>query len=85
MEITTKKGREEETATYDLDVITEVRGWKALGHKLPGEKITRVKLLASRIDADVEWKMNGKSKDKEDKEKDDKDEGDEKGGQLGIF
>ncbi len=85
VEITTKKGREEETATYDLDVITEVRGWKALGHKLPGEKITRVKLLASRIDADVEWKMNGKSKDKEDKEKDDKDEGDEKGGQLCIF
>jgi topoisomerase-4 subunit A len=85
VEITTKKGREEETTTYDLDVITEVRGWKAMGHKLPGDKITKVKLLASRIDADVEWKMNGKAKDKEDKEKDDKDEGDDKGGQLGMF
>ena len=85
IEITTKKGREEETTMYDLDVITEVRGWKAMGHKLPGDKITKVKLLASRIDADVEWKMNGKSKDKEDKEKDDKDDADEKGGQLGMF
>jgi hypothetical protein len=56
-----------------------------MGHKLPGDKITKVKLLASRIDADVEWKMNGKSKDKEDKDKDDKDDGDEKGGQLGMF
>ncbi len=65
-------------------MITDVRGWKALGHKLPGDKITKVKLLASRIDADVEWKMNGhKGKDKEDK--DDKDDADEKGGQLGMF
>ncbi|MBD0258808.1 MAG: DNA gyrase/topoisomerase IV subunit A, partial [Cytophagales bacterium] len=82
IEITTKKGREEETTTYDLDLIAEVRGWKAMGHKLPGDKINRVKLLASRSDADVEWKMNGnKGKDKEEKEE----EVEEKVGQLGMF
>lgn len=88
VEITFKKGKEEETATYDLDILTEPRGWRAMGNKLPGDKITKVKLLASRIDADVEWRIlppskNGKEDHSKDNGKDDDPE--EKGGQLGIF
>jgi topoisomerase-4 subunit A len=48
VEVTYKKTPKdkEETSTYDLDVLTEVRGWKAMGNKLSNYKVLRVKMLA---------------------------------------
>jgi topoisomerase-4 subunit A len=39
---------------YDLDMLTEVRGWKALGNKLSNYKVLRVKMLASKPERDIE-------------------------------
>lgn len=44
----------EETQFYDLDMLTEVRGWKALGNKLSNYKVLRVKMLASKPEKDIE-------------------------------
>lgn len=56
VEVTFKKSSKdkEETTLYDLDVLIEVRGWKALGNKLSNYKVTKVKLLASKPERDVE-------------------------------
>jgi topoisomerase-4 subunit A len=40
--------------TYDLDMLIDVKGWKALGNKLSNYKVTKVKLLASKPAQDVE-------------------------------
>jgi topoisomerase-4 subunit A len=56
VEVTFKKTPKdkEETSTYDLDVLTEVRGWKAMGNKLSHYKVQRVKMLASKPEKDIE-------------------------------
>jgi topoisomerase-4 subunit A len=56
VEVTYKKTPKdkEETSTYDLDVLTEVRGWKAMGNKLSNYKVLRVKMLASKPEKDIE-------------------------------
>lgn len=56
IEVTFKKSAKdkEETQFYDLDMLTEVRGWKALGNKLSNYKVLRVKMLASKPDNDIE-------------------------------
>jgi topoisomerase IV subunit A len=56
VEVTYKKTPKdkEETHTFDLDVLTEVRGWKAIGTKLSNYKVLRVKMLAAKAEKDVE-------------------------------
>ncbi|QHT70966.1 DNA gyrase/topoisomerase IV subunit A [Rhodocytophaga rosea] len=56
IEVTFKKSAKdkEETQFYDLDMLTEVRGWKALGNKLSNYKVLRVKMLASKPEKDIE-------------------------------
>ncbi|WP_250631080.1 DNA gyrase/topoisomerase IV subunit A [Rhodoflexus caldus] len=39
-----KADKKEETAVYDLDMLAEVRGWKALGNRLPYAKIKSVEI-----------------------------------------
>ncbi len=94
VEVIVKKDKANETVTYDLDVIGELKGRTALGNKLTSQKVVSIKLLASNSSQDVEKKnigleitnpdkldlnSNGKSDEDEDDEKDsDK-------GQLGIF
>jgi topoisomerase-4 subunit A len=56
VEVTFKKTSKdkEESQLYDLDMLTEVRGWKALGNKLSNYKVLRVKMLASKPERDIE-------------------------------
>ncbi|MGD1841667.1 MAG: DNA gyrase/topoisomerase IV subunit A [Thermonemataceae bacterium] len=43
-----KKGQKElATFTYDLDVLAEIKGWKALGHKIPQEGIKEINFIDS--------------------------------------
>lgn len=42
------KGREKESATYDFDMLIDVKGWKAIGNKLSQYDVTKVKLLESK-------------------------------------
>lgn len=39
-----KADKKEETSVYDLDMLAEVRGWKALGNRLPYAKIKSVEI-----------------------------------------
>ncbi len=39
-----KPDKKEETAVYDLDMLAEVRGWKALGNRLPYAKIKSLEI-----------------------------------------
>ncbi len=48
VEVTMKKDKKDETATYDLDVVADVKGWKSVGNRLSANKITSIKLLASK-------------------------------------
>jgi topoisomerase-4 subunit A len=43
------KGKEQEEVEYDLDMLIDVKGWKAIGNKLSSHKVIEVKLLDSPI------------------------------------
>ncbi|MBC7923532.1 MAG: DNA gyrase/topoisomerase IV subunit A [Ferruginibacter sp.] len=49
VEVSFKKdgAAKEEGITYDLDVLIDVKGWKALGNRLSNFKVTKVKMLAA--------------------------------------
>jgi topoisomerase-4 subunit A len=81
VEVTYKKTPKdkEETSTYDLDVLTEVRGWKAMGNKLSNYKVLRVKMLASKPEKDIERLIVHSSAEARE------DSGGVKINQLGIF
>jgi len=94
VEVIVKKDKaKEETVTYDLDVIGEVKGWKAIGNKLTSQKVVSLKLLAATPAQDIEKKninfeitnpdkLNGHHKGISG---DDDDQDDATEGQLGIF
>jgi len=42
-----QKGKEDETMEYDLDMLIDIKGWKALGNKLSTYPIKELKLLKS--------------------------------------
>jgi topoisomerase-4 subunit A len=71
----------EEVEIYDLDVLIDVKGWKALGNKLSNHKVTKVKLLASKPERDVERTIVHASEARETETVEDG----ERVGQLGIF
>jgi len=56
VEVSFKKSEKdkEEVMTYDIDMLIDIKGWKALGNKLSNYKVTKVKLLASKPTQDVE-------------------------------
>lgn len=43
-----------ETTIYDMDMLIDVKGWKAMGNRLTNNKVLKVKLLASKVEDDVE-------------------------------
>ena len=70
------KGREKESATYDFDMLIDVKGWKAIGNKLSQYDVTKVKLLESKKEEKAKEYKTGDSVEldvDEDKE------------QLGLF
>lgn len=42
------KGRDKESATYDFDMLIDVKGWKAIGNKLSQYDVMKVKLMESK-------------------------------------
>lgn len=56
IEYSKAKGREKETAMYDFDMLIDVKGWKAIGNKLSQYDVKKVKLIASKVEDDKEYK-----------------------------
>jgi topoisomerase-4 subunit A len=56
IEYSKAKGREKETAMYDFDMLIDVKGWKAIGNKLSQYDVKKVKLIASKVEDDQEYK-----------------------------
>jgi topoisomerase-4 subunit A len=82
------KEKEQEEVEYDLDMLIDIKGWKAIGNKLSSHKVLDVKLLNS-ISQKEEGAENSSEGNEEDIEigstvefkikKDDEEE------QLGLF
>lgn len=91
-----KKGGEKETALYDFDMLIDVKGWRAIGNKMPQAGITKVKVLANNAAEDLEKKIQGNADANQDsydvgatidldlKKKEDTENKDEND-QLGLF
>ena len=41
-------------SVYDVDVLIDIKGWKAIGNKLPNHKIKKIRLLTSKSEDDVD-------------------------------
>lgn len=54
-----KKGGEKETALYDFDMLIDVKGWRAIGNKMPQANISKVKVLSNNAAEDLEKKISG--------------------------
>ncbi len=46
--VTLVKGKEEEVMEYDLDMLIDIKGWKALGNKLSTYEVKELSLIASK-------------------------------------
>ncbi|MBD8490704.1 DNA gyrase/topoisomerase IV subunit A [Echinicola sp. CAU 1574] len=64
VKVTLKKGKETEVVEYDLDMLIDVKGWKAVGNKVSSHPIKDIKLLEP---------VKKESKPEEDKESSDED------------
>ena len=51
--------KEKESAIYDMDMLVDLKGWKAIGNKLSPHKVRKVKLLASKAVNDLETEESG--------------------------
>lgn len=78
VEIEYLKGKAKEKAVFDFDVLVDVRGWKSIGNKLTTPNISKVKMLASKAEDDVEHEVEEKEESNNDSEKDND-------SQLGLF
>lgn len=47
VEVTVQKGKEEETLEYDLEMLIDVKGWKAIGNKVSANTVKEIKLIVS--------------------------------------
>lgn len=72
--------KEKETVLYDVDMLIDVKGWKAIGNRLSPHKIKSVKLLAGKAIDDVEVAGAG-----EKAKSDEAGEGDDPEDQLNLF
>jgi len=54
IEVTYKQNGKTTSTIYDVEVLTDIKGWKALGGKFPVQKFTKVKLLGATAQDDVE-------------------------------
>ena len=48
--------KEVEVTMYDMDMLIDVKGWRAIGNKLSPHKVKKMRLLASKVADDVEMK-----------------------------
>ncbi|MDN4164084.1 DNA gyrase/topoisomerase IV subunit A [Cytophagales bacterium LB-30] len=55
--------KEVSTSVFDFDMMIEVKGWKAIGNKLPVQKFKKIKVLASKVEEDMEAKLKEKTSD----------------------
>jgi topoisomerase IV subunit A len=62
--VTLLKGKEEEVMEYDLEMLIDVKGWKAIGNKLSSHPIKEIKL----IESEKTLKENSEEGDAEDSE-----------------
>ncbi|SIN76862.1 DNA gyrase/topoisomerase IV subunit A [Algoriphagus halophilus] len=46
--VTLVKGKEEEVKDYDLDMLIDVKGWKAIGNKLSSHQVKDIKLIETQ-------------------------------------
>lgn len=57
------KGKEEEEQVYDLDMIIDVKGWKAMGNKLSSYPIKSLELITHKKEEKQSSKEEGKDED----------------------
>lgn len=57
------KGKEEEEQVYDLDMIIDVKGWKAMGNKLSSYPIKSLELIAQKKEEKQSSKEENKDED----------------------
>jgi topoisomerase-4 subunit A len=62
------KGKEEEEQVYDLDMIIDVKGWKAMGNKLSSYPIKSLELIAQKKEEKQSSKEEGKHEDSDELE-----------------
>ncbi|MBN7816578.1 DNA gyrase/topoisomerase IV subunit A [Algoriphagus pacificus] len=65
--VTLVKGKEEEVMEYDLDMLIDVKGWKAIGNKLSTYQIKNLSLIESKK-AVEESEEDGEESDEDDDE-----------------
>jgi topoisomerase-4 subunit A len=61
------KGKEEEHMEYDLDMLIDVKGWKAIGNKLSNYPIKDLTLLQSKVEVEPESTENDEASDDADR------------------
>jgi topoisomerase IV subunit A len=54
--------KQKETSVYDFDMLVDVKGWKAIGNRLPNSNVSKIKVLASKAEDDVENAIEDKGK-----------------------
>jgi topoisomerase IV subunit A len=88
IEYTKPGSKDKETSVFDFDMLIDVKGWKSIGNKLSNYNVSKVKILASKVEDDVENEVGPKEEGYEPgstinldiKKKDDNDDS-----QLGLF
>ena len=63
--------KSKETILYDMDMLIDVKGWRAIGNKLSTHKVKNVKLLASKQADDVELKSTTTKSSQEETDEED--------------
>ena len=67
--VTFMKGKVEDQMDYDLEMLIDVKGWKALGNKLSANEVIELKLIESEqvidIEAEVGEEQEEESSDEE--------------------
>jgi topoisomerase-4 subunit A len=59
------KGKEEEQVDYDLDMLIDVKGWKALGNKLSTYQVKEVLLIEPKKSKEISADPEKVSEDEE--------------------
>ncbi|MEX0882199.1 MAG: DNA gyrase/topoisomerase IV subunit A [Cyclobacteriaceae bacterium] len=89
VKVKVKKGKETEEVVYDMDMMIDVKGWRAVGNKVSNHPIQEIELIVSEVtpiknnsgkedDLEVGSTVDFKLKKKDDEDDDDKE-------QLGLF
>jgi len=68
--VTLIKGKEEEVMEYDLDMLIDIKGWKALGNKLSTYEVKDLSLIESKKAAEVKETESDGNEDESDSDDD---------------